>query len=173
MIPKIDFGFLICSYLPGVPIAVALYVTKLSSIINIDGGKTSTIFLIVAPLICGLFLDAIRHTLGKISCKCMHNKFGWEPLPKESMKENNTDKYQEAFFSSILANTETNYHVYEFFGNSLLSCLFALLLFIFTGTTIAGMSTIYSILVILSILSLIGTWVFAHEQKENINKFFE
>ena len=172
MIPKIDFGFLICSYLPGVPIAVALYVCQLRSVINDGDSSNGTMFLVLAPIICGLFLDAIRHTLGKIPFKWMHKIFGWELLPIDHMKMKNS-KYLEAFFSSILSITATYYHLYEFFGNFLLSCLFAFPFFLLTDTAPAGKTTIYYFLAILSVLSLMGMWVFANEQKKNITHWFK
>jgi hypothetical protein len=173
MIPKIDFGFLICSYLPGVPVAIALYASVLNSIFNNGNGNNNTIsttYLIIAPLMCGLFLDALRHMLSKIPITCMKNKFGWDDLPRDCMTEGTILKYQDAFFANILATINTYFHIYEFFGNFLLSCLIALILLFWFGNNIVP--PIYYLLGIFSLFSLMGMWIFSSEQKKKISEWF-
>jgi len=66
--PTINFGFILCTYLPGVPITVILYITQIAQMLDKQPDaafKTSITvsYVIISPLIFGILIDALRHFL--------------------------------------------------------------------------------------------------------------
>ena len=65
--PTINFGFILCTYLPGIPITAILYITQISQMLDkqTDPFKTSITvsYVIISPLIFGILIDALRHLL--------------------------------------------------------------------------------------------------------------
>jgi hypothetical protein len=141
MLPSINFGFLICTYLPGIPITVILYITQIVQMLEPEKDQiyrnTIIIFyVIISPLIFGLLLDALRHSLPVI--------YGWLFNPKEQENENPDqkkicifwshrehyrrkyldkleDSYNVQFLKHIINIYAVQYHMYEFFHNLALS----------------------------------------------------
>ncbi len=120
MIPGFEFRFFICTYLPGVPLSVALYYLIIQDRIRLD----ITWYMIITPLIIGLFLDGVRHTVKyyfpewRIFC---------QPIEKDDLNDLEKD-YGQVFTSQLITDITTFYHVYEFFINFGLSCSISFIL---------------------------------------------
>lgn len=104
MIPQVQFGFLICSYFPGIPLALALYVSSLNKDI---GSAHLTPYLVISPFIIGLFIDALRHA-AELLIRCLQNDYKvrneylittdfWSKLPKRKLKKKVKNIHQNFF----------------------------------------------------------------------------
>lgn len=185
MIPGFGFGYVICAYLPGIPLTLALY-AKCHS--QIDNSVLAASF-VVAPLIFGLFMDAFRHGLGfladwffkkvnsayKENRGCLHSfidKVRWHlPPTKIMLRRNGCNQYKDNCLTFIANISGTFYHMYEFFGNFCLSCILSIFVLWSSWPSFCGesdlkmKSSVINYLIILSVLSLLANFVFSFEQQ--------
>jgi hypothetical protein len=124
MLPSIQFNFLICSYLPGLPLALVVYFVSIRSQLlatfEVDYWVS---YVVIAPLFFGLFLDAIRH--GVASALSSVLPIFWEPITPEKLKKFKT-QYGESGSAFLLDKLSILYYVFEFFFNLFLSLMAAL-----------------------------------------------
>lgn len=123
MIHQIRFEYLICSYLPGLPLSLAAYVLVLEPSL---GSGYWTSYIVIVPLIAGLFVDGVRHSLALLWFKITPGNWWllfWRDLTKANINE--VSKYNEPVRSEIMSRYTIFYHVFEFFFNFCLSSLFA------------------------------------------------
>lgn len=171
--PQITFGFLICGYLPGVPLALAIYFCLVIPMLPLDISTNTdywTAYMLIAPLIFGLLLDGIRHGVALIfSDLPIFAKFLWKDMNVKKMKKG-THGYEEAFFSRILETSSTYYHIFEFSINTALSSVFAWIVAgLFTGQWVKGFS---AILISLTIISLLVAVAFKKDHDRLIKIWF-
>jgi hypothetical protein len=129
-----------CTYLPGIPITLALYHTIIKKMVSAPMGAFEisfiAIYVAISPLIYGLLFDAIRHSLEHLNgflsnkdvnmCKklkkwCVFWSH-WDHLPVNKLKVD----YAEDFIKHIISIYAVQYHMYEFFYNLSFSSLTAL-----------------------------------------------
>lgn len=175
MLPTINFGFLICSYLPGVPLAIVVYfyllLPKVDCVNNITEAYWTS-YLVIVPLILGLLLDGFRHGSAWVASKsaCLERLI-WEDLPPDKMKSG-AHGYEIEYFKTILDSSSTYYHVYEFFYNFGISSGIAVLIVHIYGKNTGADRLAFWIFVILTMVALVSSWVFRSEQSKKIKKWF-
>ena len=178
--PSLTFGFLVCGYLPGLPIAFAIYFaisalqsqSCLASLISNENFWLA--YLLVTPLIFGLLLDGIRHGIGIIynTCPCLktHLKFLefflWEKLTPEDLKK----AAERHLLKEIYEQYSTHYHMFEFAYNLFLSNIISIIIIWFTPDH--ELNDYILILFILAMVGLSVGWVYKMETKILLNKWF-
>lgn len=162
MIPVFEFRFLICSYLPGVPLSLVIYFLVLGQKIP---SKYWISYLIIFPIIIGLFIDGLRHW---IEGSCPECRVFWKEFDEKKMKKT-VQKHELVFLSYILAESNTFFCMYEFFFNFAISCFLAL--FVMTVKWQEGYCLYLWITLFIILLSLILSHVFLKRQKELMKKF--
>lgn len=120
MLPGFAFRFIACCYLPGLPLSISIfYLVKPDRIVvNFNW------YMIISPIIIGLFLDGIRHSFKLLNREAF---LFCKDIKPESIKGFEKE-YGQAYTNDLLANATTYFHVYEFFFNFGLSCVITLLL---------------------------------------------
>ena len=174
MIPRLEFIHLLWSYLPGFPLAVCVYLGASSAVDStILFGPANkiilTLYFLIVPLIIGLFLDGIRHTLPNLILP------QWKSLPKDQLKKdplgNTTCGYSDLYIESLCAQTALTYCMYEFFGNIVLALVFCWPLFPFLGGIVSLKLAIIGSLVLI-VLSYICMRAFLIMNNKNIESWF-
>ena len=160
MIPVFEFRFLICSYLPGVPLSLVVYFLLLGQKVAYD-----KLYFIISPIVIGLFIDGLRHLIE--SC-CPECRVFWKEFDEKKMKKT-VQKYESVFLSYILTESNTFFCMYEFFFNFAISCFLALL--VMTVKWQEGYCLYLWITLLIILLSLGLSLVFLKRQKELIKKF--
>jgi hypothetical protein len=166
--PQIQFRFIVCSYLPGIPLAVAIYIlwVKVHS-----GALTSNIdyfyisYFLIAPLFCGLVIDAARHFVEDFVERLLPNFFlFWKHIEFEAAKnllnENGVDLLNE-----YNARCERYYYLYEFFLNALMSLLISFCIVAVGGKT-PYRFWICSILILFATICFAMSTVFSSKLKK-------
>jgi len=119
--PQIEFRFLVCSYLPGFPFALAFYFALLHVLPTARDSNFFVLYFILVPLFLGLVFDAIRH--GIELCKPI-----WHEPDRQEMR--NGTLYGDSGLLHILSRSLNLYHVYEFFANLMISLLLTAILIV-------------------------------------------
>jgi hypothetical protein len=192
MPPSLAFGFIMCTYLPGIPITILLYHILIEGLFSgfpelAFKNTFIVLYVAVSPLIFGLLFDAGRHSLehlngylsnrnGRISSQlkkgCVFWSH-WDHLPVEKLKID----YEEDFIRHIINIYAVQYHMYEFFYNLALSSPIALIFFLIwkqaKDLKINQNDVHLSLFVIIIvILSVIFGWVMNKQNKTLINEYF-
>ena len=177
MLPKLDFSYLLWGFLPGIPFSLITFLVLVNtSSIPISLGDNlslaSSAYFIFMPLILGIFLDGIRHTLSPL-----HIFPKWNAFPVEQMKidvnGNLVCCYNEDYLSRICASYSLNFCMYELFGNFILSLLLSLVLLVFiTSSCLAYRMPLISISLSFVILSYICMYTFSKMNDRNLKKWF-
>lgn len=167
MIPILEFRFLVCSYLPGVPLSLGIYFYLLYFLpsqlgLSISPGKQAFLipYIVISPILIGLFIDGLRHGIEKIA-----------PIWEEVPLGNYTKKYDQVCLSYILARSEACFHMYEFFSNLAISFLLTYLATLPLHSKfdigIYGL-TLCQLMAILFLVCLIFALVFVCEHKKKV-----
>jgi len=189
MTPRIHFGFIICTYLPGIPLAWAIYhniITWLFKDVT-DPHFTElkstlvTIYVAVSPLIFGLIIDAFRHSLEhflgwladkregiwlKMKKHCVFWSH-WDHLPYDKLKVD----YHEGFIGHIINIYAVQYHMYEFFDNFALSIFLGILVYFVGKETKIDFLYMAIFLGICIILFALG-WLMSKQNNSLIYEYF-
>ena len=140
MIPGINFIYLVCTYLPGLPLALVIYYICEDKQIYFTTTKqvdmlSMTYYIMILPLIIGLFIDGTRHTVSWYYQKgskgeiCSKPKWPfWPIIIKDDYVEIEKSSTQEAT-KAILSRFAIQHQIFEFFFNFGISMLIAYLLF--------------------------------------------
>jgi hypothetical protein len=137
MVPRISFGFIICTYLPGIFLTLIFYnlvFTKLFIIEDTLFWKTVISFYVAAsPLIFGLFIDGLRHYLEQLCGsspgrnrdmgdsdswainKCVMWRH-WDHFKRDDLITSKDD-YGKSFLEHMIDIYTVQFHMYEFFYN--------------------------------------------------------
>jgi hypothetical protein len=179
MLPTIGFGFLICSYLPGIPLSLAIYLYCLvPRIESLTAGGDESYFrfayFIITPLIIGLLLDGIRHSIaywGIKKIEILEKYMAWKELPIVRMQLIQHHRFDQDYFRQILELSSTYFHVYEFFINLGMSSLGAAVLTYFGGESAADWF-LFIVLAVVTPISFISALAFNYEQRSRIARWF-
>jgi len=171
VLPSFEFRFFCCSYLPGIPLSLVLYRLALLKCWISREPTYFLIYIVLSPLIIGLFIDGIRHGIELKWPRC-----GWEEVPEEKVARRKRD-YGDVFLSHILSRSVTLFHIRQFFSNFGISLLLALFV-IFLIHLVYGIRIYTRFLVLAMIvtsgISFLLSYVFKKQQKELIlNKYFK
>ncbi len=150
MIPTFEFRYLICSYLPGFPLSLAIYF----SFLRLQLEDYSILYIIISPLVVGLFVDGIRHAIELI-----------KPFWKDVSLVKDTGKYDQVYLSYILSKSEVYFHMYEFFSNFAISLLLVLIIMV-----VKDIYLWWVVVVVLFFLSAFFAAVFMEEQEQKVIK---
>lgn len=140
--PSLRFEIIICTYLPGFPVALMLYILGFDKLLTGLGDDYSTIFFIIMPLILGLFIDTIRHGVALILSKKSHyicikrcyNSLFWTNPSRKQIEYFEKNFNSSVIQSYILDRLSILFHVFEFFHNLAISSFTVfILLLIFSG----------------------------------------
>lgn len=167
MLPSIQFNFLICSYLPGLPLALAVYFVFIRSPL-LEAFKVDywVSYVVIAPLFFGLFLDAIRHGVAIVLSSVL--PIFWESIAPDKLKKFKT-QYGESGSAFLLDKLSILYYVFEFFFNLFLSLLAALFVFGVWKKDI-GLKWLVIIFAI-ALVSLLSAWVMKKLQQILIGNY--
>ncbi|MFZ2170362.1 MAG: hypothetical protein WAW61_12075 [Methylococcaceae bacterium] len=131
--PNISIGFLVCAYLPGIPLSIAITLLFPCSILDVESDKFKVealaLYLLFTPLLFGLLLDGVRHTVGLYlenktnkDMPCKHlSILCWNRTEMFVLLK--SDSFKKVFYEEHM----NYYHLYEFAINMSISCLSALL----------------------------------------------
>jgi len=125
MVPRIEFAYLVCSYLPGLPLSFLIYwyvpdILKDYVSVHILISKYTEftfLYFITSPLIIGLFIDETRHFFEWLI------EDAWFFLPPLS-KYNpilNRSQIDNELYKLLLSRLIIIYSLYEFFFNIAIS----------------------------------------------------
>ncbi|MCK4603955.1 MAG: hypothetical protein KAU41_04560 [Deltaproteobacteria bacterium] len=167
MLPSIQFNFLICSYLPGLPLALAVYFVSIRSPLLVAFEVDYWVsYVVIAPLFFGLFLDAIRHGVASALSRVLH--IFWEPITPVKLKKFKT-QYGESGSAFLLDKLSILYYVFEFFFNLFLS-LVATLFVLCVWKKDLEVEWVVGIILI-ALLSLLCAWVMKTLQQKLIGDY--
>ena len=184
MVPRLHFHYLLWSYLPGFPVALSIFLilNRLNistNLIGNSGSILSTLYFVLAPLVCGLFLDGFRHIIPDISGNvCFAWLPSWKDVPKSKLRtpaDGGTCAYPKECIEVILSTSSLTYCMYEFFGNFVIAILFSSITcywFFIDSLPINGLQLIL-ISSLLILLSLFCMKAFSRMQNEHINSWFD
>jgi hypothetical protein len=144
MVPRLEFGYLLCTYLPSLPLSLVLLLIANElpdhEVLKQYLKDHETLYFIVLPLLIGLFIDGTRHTLAGLCLglqrrlmygdkslwrclvsnflKSMSIFFFWprDDQYKDKMKKGRYN-YEPEYFSRILTRFVVQHQLYEFFIN--------------------------------------------------------
>ena len=115
-LPYFDFRFLLCTYLPGVPLSgVIFFLFSLDELVN----NLQLAYIIISPLIIGLLIDGFRHSIDSYEDP-IEDILEWE-------EKNPNIKF---FINFFMARSAMIYHQYEFYKNFSISSIIAIFLII-------------------------------------------
>ena len=146
--PTFEFRYLICSYLPGFPLSLAIYFSFLEPRLK----DHWILYIVISPLVAGLFVDGIRHAIELI-----------KPFWKDVSLLEVPRKCDDLSLSYILSKSEVYFHMYEFFSNFAISLLLALIVMI-----VKGIYLWWVVVVVFFFLSAFFAAVFIEERKQKI-----
>lgn len=160
---QLPFGYLICSYLPGIPLALAVFFFLPKEIRTADaetiGRYLVVAYILLSPLIIGLFVDGLRHLIElgieKRLCRgktrqenpkrpcCLLCCIYWPWRPEvERIAQKNADKPE--LLRTLLFYYNADYHLFEFFSNFAISTfvflVFCLSTCLFPYTVVLGIT---------------------------------
>jgi hypothetical protein len=153
--PRISFNFLVCSYLPGLPLATIIYWLALRG--HYDKGQNDyyfVLYFLIAPLFIGLFIDGFRHFLEETR---KFERLFWvypsiDEIPRivENRGRESLEQYERTL--------DKLYPMYEHFWNTWISSAFTLFIgafyFLFVDMSILDNSAIkfFAIVIVLILL---------------------
>jgi hypothetical protein len=164
---QIEFRFLVCSYLPGVPFSLALYYCFI-----FDRHEFFILYIVLSPIFAGLFFDALRHFIES------RHAIWCEPTSGQIIR---SKKYNDTFLIQILGRSNKVFHIYEFFANLAISLFLtgALLLSVFIRDFYLDVNRLtphlwWIAIIVLSfaVLSIFCARVFKREQDILCNTYF-
>lgn len=169
--PQIQFSYLICSYLPGIPLALVLWnvpwlKNQFDSVLK-ENNNVGIGFMIIIPLFAGLFVDGFRHFVEKITYK--PGKFDLWPMVSKGDLIFLKNTYGETGSMFIFNKISTHYSMYEFFANLGFACLFASILRLFVCDKTDCRITAF--LILLMIISLLFAWLFRGMRQKTIQRY--
>lgn len=198
MIPRLHFGFIICTYLPGIPLAWAFYHTLFIWVFKVSENvvfKTkedtiTTIYAAISPLIFGLAVDAVRHFLEHFFGGLSIREFRWRwtvfvkkiasGMKNKCMYWSHWDHlpkdklnvtYQEEFIRHIINIYAVQYHMYEFFVNYSLSILAGLVVYLLWKNAIIELDYAIFFVCASAVFFLLG-WIMSKQNKTLIDNYF-
>ena len=136
--PQIQFRFIVCSYLPGIPLAIAIYILWVKghqlALTSSEDYFYISYFLIV-PLFCGLVIDAARHFVEDSVERLLPNFFlFWKRIEFEAT-QNLLNENGIHLLNEYNARCERYYYLYEFFLNAFMSLLISFCIVFLRGKT--------------------------------------
>ncbi len=138
--PHLEIPYLLCSYLPGIPLSLTLYFwfyklgkEPIALFFNTSNNYTYPyliliLYLFILPLTIGLLIDGLRHWIEEVSVKRkdpIANKIFWPYHLKEKMVPKGID---ENILKLNLSKYAILYQLYEFSFNLFISLSLSFLL---------------------------------------------
>ena len=152
--PDIRFTFLVCSYLPGLPIATILYWLFLGGSYGNGQNDYFVLYFLVAPLLIGLFIDGLRHAVEKTG---RFEDLFWVDLPLDEIPRIIENRGRESL-ARYERTEEKLYFMYEHFWNMWISCLFTLaviLVYVIFYVIFIDMKIVYDPQIILFVIVIL------------------
>ena len=177
MVPRLEFIHLIWSYLPGLPLALCMYlvIASATDVTTLLGPATTpalTLYFIIGPLTIGLYLDGFRHILPN----WFPTKWKWLSIPKTELKKDTSGNvacgYSDQYIENLCAQTALTYVMYEFFGNMVISLILCAITFALFETPADIEYIAYRACGVLTVLSFIGMISFVRMNNKNIRGWF-
>lgn len=138
--PQFEFRFLVCAFLPAIPLCLIIY-SGLYQYVNEMNGVVIVAVLGVVAGIVGLLVDGIRHMLESASDRFLQwfrkpkIDFAWPEITSQEAEEVRRKIADDLRYQFFLTKWTGLFHVYEFYGNFALASLIALTLLVFFKNT--------------------------------------
>lgn len=133
--PQFEFRFLVCAFLPSVPLSLIILL-PFYGILSNEGGAVFVAILVATSGILGLVVDGARHMLEKFLC-FGEETYIWPEMAPQELEEIKKEgkKVDRSVYQFYVSKWEGYFHVYEFYANFAFSTLVGLTLVILPGNT--------------------------------------
>lgn len=184
--PQFEFRFLVCAFLPSVPLSLILLLPFYQPLSQ-NEGVVYVALLVATAGIFGLIIDGARHLLEEIPPIGKGKYISPETTPqelrdirKEVEEQEVGGKVDESVFQFYSSRWTGYFHVYEFYSNFALSTLIGLTLLAFFGNTFSlktGLTDKADMLVPL-LMTLVPFCIgfsvyYCYRKRQELNKTFD